>query len=238
MTADDPKPVEDAFGAAVRKSNLGNVAGDEAPSGRAILAAIGGIRGLIESILPSFVFLVVFLITQDVVLSTLVPVGVALVFIVARMGARSPVTPAVTGAVGVGITALLAIITNRAENNFVPGILLNTVFLAAMLVSLIARRPIIGLVVAALLGAEAANWRNEPKRFRILTLATWLWVGLFAVRLIVEVPLYLAANAAGLGVAKLILGVPLYALVLWLTWVLVRTVYPPKSTPLDDEKVS
>jgi len=235
MSEQEPSPLDDALGAAARKSALGRVAASETLNGQAILAAIGGVRGLIESILPSFVFLVVFLITKDVLLSSLIPLGVAIVFIIVRAATRLPVTPAITGAVGVAITAVLAISTNRAENNFILGIWLNVAYLAAMIVSIAARRPIIGLIVGLLLGDQAANWREVPRERRMLTLLTWLWAGMFALRLVVQVPLYLAANAAGLGVSKLILGVPLYAVVLWITWLLVRSIYPPaKPEPVDE----
>ena len=52
--------------------------------------------------------------------------------------------------------------------------------------------------------------------------ATWLWVGLFGARLAVQVPLYLDGSVGWLGTARLVMGIPLWALVLWLTWVLVR----------------
>ena len=58
------------------------------------------------------------------------------------------------------------------------------------------------------------------------TAATWLWIGMFAARLLVQVPLYLAGEVALLGVARLVMGVPLWGLVLWLTWLLVRGVRP------------
>jgi hypothetical protein len=45
------------------------------------------------------------------------------------------------------------------------------------------------------------------------------------VRLAVELPLYFADAIQALGALKLVLGVPLYAATLWVTWLLVRTVY-------------
>jgi len=232
--AENEPDVGEAFEEAVKKSNLGKVSADDAPSGTAILTAIGGVRGLVESILPSFAFLVVFLATegrlpdqQQLLAAALVPLGIAAVFIVVRIVQKAPVTPAITGAVGVGITAFLAIATNNANNNFVPGMLLNAALLIAMLVSLVIGRPIIGYIVAALLGERAAGWRERRRARRVLTSATWLWVALFGIRLAVEVPLYLAGETAALGTAKLILGVPFYALVLWITWIIVRSIYPP-----------
>ena len=60
-------------------------------------------------------------------------------------------------------------------------------------------------------------------------MATWFWVGLFAIRLAIEVPLYFADNVTALGVVRLITSVPLYALCLWATWLLVRGVYAGDS---------
>ena len=228
MTDDQPN-LNEALAKAVRKSSLSSVTSTDMPSGAAIIASIGGVRGMVESILPSLVFLVVFLLSEDVLLSALIPVGVAVLFIIIRVATKLPISPAVTGAVGVGITAALAIITGRAENNFVVGILTNAAYLLAMLVSLVLRRPLIGVIVGLLMGERAANWRQEPRRYRVLTLVTWIWVALFGIRLVIEVPLYLASNVTGLGLAKLILGVPLYAVVLWVTWLLVRSVFPPET---------
>lgn len=234
--------VGDAFEAAVKKSSLGKVSADEAPTGTAILTAIGGVRGLVESILPSFAFLIVFLATEgrledrdQLLWSTLVPLGISVVFVVVRIVQRAPVTPAVTGAVGVGITAFLAIASNNANNNFIPGILINAALLVAMLVSLIIRKPLIGFIVGVLLGERAEGWQQKRRARRVLTSATWLWVALFAIRLIVEVPLYLADQTAALGTAKLILGVPFYALVLWITWIIVRSLYPPEQKSTEAE---
>ena len=60
----------------------------------------------------------------------------------------------------------------------------------------------------------------------VLVLATWLWVGLFSARLLVQTPLYLSGQTEWLAATKLVMGVPLYAGMVWVTWLLVRTVYP------------
>ena len=229
MTNNDDEPVtfKAAMADAMRKSRIANGVADDAPLGAALLGSVGGPRGIVESVLPTLIFLVLHLIfPQNLVLSTLVPVGVAIVFVVARLIARSPASSAVTGAVILGVTAVLAILTNRAENNFVPGILLNSGLLLAMLVSLAVRRPLVGVFVALLLGEDAENWRSVPRQRRALTLATWLWATMFAIRLAIEVPLYYAANASGLAITKIVLGVPLYAMVLLGTWLLIRAVFP------------
>lgn len=61
--------------------------------------------------------------------------------------------------------------------------------------------------------------------------ATWLWIALFVARLAVQVPLYLDASTAWLGTARLVMGVPLWALALWITWLLVRERPAPAAPP-------
>jgi hypothetical protein len=70
--------------------------------------------------------------------------------------------------------------------------------------------------------AALTAWRADPDLVRRYTVASWFWVGLFAVRLAVKVPLYLGGDVGWLGTMHLVLGVPLWGLVLWLTWVVVR----------------
>ena len=47
---------------------------------------------------------------------------------------------------------------------------------------------------------------------------TWMWAALFGLRVAVQAPLWAAGAVAALGVAKLALGLPLFALGAWATW--------------------
>lgn len=225
MTEEQPQPsVRDAFAAAARKSGVAKVEPGETPTGSALLSAMGGVRGLVESILPGLTFLVVFTITQQLLPSVLIPLGIAVIFVIVRAVTRQPVTSAIAGVIGVGLSAGLSLLTGRAEDNFILGFVINAVFLVGLLVSLAVRWPLIG-VIASLITGEGATWREDKAKFRVAVIATILWCGLFALRLGVELPLYFAGNTAALAALKLILGVPLYAAMLWVTWLLVRTVY-------------
>lgn len=210
---------------AIRRSSLGQLNPGEVPRAASILKAIGGVRGLVESILPALGFLVVYTLTQEVVSSVLAPVAVALIFVVIRLGSRSSPTLAFSGLIGVGISAALALMTGRAEDNFLPGLLINVASVLVLLISLALRWPLIGIVVG-FLANEGSAWRSNRAKRKILTLATWLWVGLFSLRLIVQAPLYFASQTELLAGTKLVMGVPLYAGLVWVTWLLVRTVYP------------
>ena len=225
-TGDDPnlKPLGESLSAAAKKSGFGAVEPGEAPSAGALLQAMGGVRGLVESILPGLAFLVIYTITKDLFLSVALPVGLAVVFVIVRAITKTPWSSALAGVIGLALSAGLALITGRAEDNFVLGFFINAAFLIALLISLAVRWPLIGVIVS-LIRSEGSAWRENKAKFRVALIATILWCGLFALRLGVELPLYFAENAAALATLKLILGVPLYAGMLWVTWLLVRTVY-------------
>jgi hypothetical protein len=228
---DDAPTFREAMSAAARRSGLGKVTPGETPTAGALLAAIGGVRGLVESILPGLGFLVTYTITQNLVPSVLAPLGLAVVFIIVRVLTRQPVTTALAGALGIGISAALALLTGNANDNFVPGFFINGGVLLVMIVSLMARRPFVGVLVGLLLGDD--DWRRNAAKMRVAAVATVLWATLSAVRLAVQVPLYLAGSTEALAATKLVMGVPLYAMLLWVTWLLVRTAWRAREEPAD-----
>ncbi|PRY70327.1 uncharacterized protein DUF3159 [Glaciihabitans tibetensis] len=219
----------ESLSAAARQSGLGQLAPGEAPTAGALLGALGGVRGLIESVLPGFAFLLLFTITGSLPVSVLVPVGVAIVFVVVRAVTRSPVAPAVAGLIGIALTATLSLVTNRAENNFLPGIVINSATLVVLVVSILVRWPLVGIVIGLLMG-EQTDWRADRVKRRAYTLATWIWVIPSAIRVGVQVPLYLAERADLLAATKLLTGIPLYLAALWVTWLLVRAVHNPTES--------
>jgi hypothetical protein len=222
----------EAFAQAARNAGIGQVAPGETPDGASLLRAIGGVRGLIESILPGLGFLVLYTFTKNLPLAVIAPIAVSVIFVVVRLVTRSAVMPAVAGLIGVGVSAGLALFTGRAEDNFLLGIVINVVCLLALLISLAVRRPLIGIIVS-LLSNDPGGYRKDRAKGRVVLVATWCWVGLFAIRLGAELPLYFAGETELLGSVKLILGVPFYAIVLWITWLLVRAAYakPAASAP-------
>lgn len=198
---------------------------------RAVLAedfsfadAIGGVRGLAESVAPGLVFVIVYLLSYELVPALVASLATALVAVLVRLAQRTPVTQALSGVVGVGIGVVWAWRTGEPSDYFVYGLWTNGVYLVACLVSILVGWPLVGVVVG-LLSGKGTSWRKDPEaakdrqRFRW---ATWLWVAMFAARLAVQLPAYLAQDVAWLGTARLAMGVPLWALTLWLTWLLVH----------------
>lgn len=187
--------------------------------------AIGGVRGVVESTLPALVFVTVFVLTRELTPALVASLVVALAAVVVRLVQRTPVTQAFSGLLGIGIGVAWAWWSGRAQDFFAGGLLANVGYLVAMVVSIAVRWPAVGVVVGLLRGEDTA-WRTDPARVRErrrFVWATWVMAAVFGLRLAVQVPLYLAGESAvaALGTAKLAMGLPLFALGLWVTWLLV-----------------
>ncbi len=198
--------------------------------------SMGGVRGLLESVIPITVFSLYFGITRDLRTSCIVALVPAVAFVLWRAVRREPVSQAIGGLLALGVGAFLAMRTGRSEAFFLPTIIKNVAYLAAFVISIVVRWPLIGLAlgmfnsVADLGGERSARevlrestwWRQDPVALRAYTLASWFWVGMFAVRLAVQVPLFMLGKTAELGLLSVPLGLPLFGLTAYLTWLVVR----------------
>lgn len=190
--------------------------------------AMGGALGIVETVLPGLLFVTVFTLTLNPWSAIAISVAASVLFTAYRLIRRQAATQALVGLLGVVISAILAIMSNKPEDNFVVGMATNGVYGAVFLISILAGWPIIGIVVG-LVRSEGTKWRKNRHHKRVYVGVTAMWVAMFALRLAVEYPLYLAGDIAGLGTAKLVLGLPLYVPVLALTWLIVRSLYREKS---------
>lgn len=196
-----------------------------------LLEAAGGPTGIVESGLPAIAFVVAYSASgQDVNVSAAIAVGLTLVLAAVRLVRREPVRHALSGLIGVAFAAFIATRSGRAENFFLPGLLANAAYALAFAGSIAIRRPLVGVIVGQLDG-EGSAWREHPERVTAFTRATWLWAGLFSLRLVVQLPLYLAGAVVALGVARTAMGLPLFALGLYLTWRLVHRHRRPPAPP-------
>ena len=188
-----------------------------------IINALGGKKGLFDSGIPALVFLIVFNLRDDVVEAAFVALGLSAIITVLRLIKREKLQSAISGIIGVLICYLLVRSTGKAEDFYLPGLFINAGYGALYLLTNIAGWPIIGLVLGPLLG-EDFHWRKVPERKRVYMLAGWLWVGLFFSRLAVQLPLYLSGNVNALGIARLIMGYPLFIACAWATWLVIKKV--------------
>jgi hypothetical protein len=195
-----------------------------------IINALGGKKGLFDSGIPALVFLIVFNLRDDVIEAAFVALGLSAIITVLRLIKREKLQSAISGIIGVLICYLLVRSTGKAEDFYLPGLFINAGYGALYLLTNVAGWPIIGLVLGPLLG-EDFHWRKVPERKRVYMLAGWLWVGLFFSRLAVQLPLYLSGNVNALGIARLIMGYPLFIACAWATWLVIKKV-PVAKKPI------
>ncbi|CAL8897584.1 hypothetical protein KVA01_06280 [Kocuria varians] len=191
-----------------------------------VLSAVGGWRGVLESVLPGLVYLVCVVLTGRLGPALTASLAVAAIFTLVRLLQRQSVTQAVSGLVGVGICALFARAGGDALDYYVPGLLTNAVWLVGLTVSALVGWPLLGVLYGYVRG-EGTDWRRDPVRRGAYQRVNAVLLAMFAARLVVQVPLYLAGDVAALGITRLVMGAPLYAAVLWLAWLWSR----PRPAP-------
>ncbi|MFM8894189.1 MAG: DUF3159 domain-containing protein [Actinomycetales bacterium] len=190
--------------------------------------AIGGWRGIIDSGVPTIVFVIGYLVTgQNLRASVIAAVVAGLAIVTWRLIRREPLQQVIAGFAGVAISAFVANATNRPEDYFLPGFLQNLGYGSAFLISILVRWPLLGIVLGYLTG-DGTRWRKDPSLRRTYAAASWIWVALFFGRLAVQVPLYLAGAIGPLGVMKVVMGVPLYIAAAYFTYRLLKPVWDAK----------
>jgi len=188
--------------------------------------ALGGWGALLDIGLPWIAFLIVYAAT-DHNLRTALIVAIACGAAVAllRLIRRQPLRNVLGGFVGVLISAWVANRSGRAEDVYLPGLLTNLGYGLLYLLTVLFRWPLFGLIYGVITQTGTA-WRRDPAMLRGFNRATLVFVGLFAIRLVVQVPLYLTGSLNALGIAKIGLGLPFYALALWLAYAVLRGSLP------------
>ena len=195
--------------------------------GKSLLASIGGVQGLIENALPSFLYVLVFVIWKSIPIA-LWSVGIVIAALSVRhIFKRKPLIQLVGSFAGLGLAIWLTTRPGgQAKDYFIQGLITNVVYGSVFLLSVIVRWPIIGILVGIFTG-QGTRWRADRRKVKFFDIVTMLWVGLFAIRLAVEVPLYLVGDIVMLGFMKLVLGLPFYLTMIWISWLLLRRVIQP-----------
>jgi hypothetical protein len=185
--------------------------------------ALGGWRGVIDSGVPTAVFVVAYVATSQQLRPALIAaVASGLLIAVWRVARREPLQQVLAGFVGVAISAFVATRTGRAENYFLMGLLINIGYGLAYLVSILVRWPLMGLIIGYLRG-DATGWRDDPRQYAAYTTTSWIWAGMFGARLLVQLTLYYAGAVGLLGAAKLLMGWPMFLLAAYLSY---RIIHP------------
>jgi hypothetical protein len=171
-------------------------------------SALGGWRGVLDSAAPALAFLIGWITTHDLMTSVGASIAVLLVALVARIARRETLQHALGGILTTAVAAFIASRTGRAQDVFLPGILLNLVLAVVFAGSMLARWPVVGFVVGAVTEDPTA-WRRDRGVVSLCQKLTGLLLAGYVVRVAVQLPLYLAGNTTALAVSKLVLGWPL-----------------------------
>lgn len=193
--------------------------------------ALGGRRGMLEGALPTLGFTVTYLSTRELRLALGVGIALAVTLLVVRVVQRQPVQFVVNSLVGIGIAAIFAARSGKAEDVFLPGIIYNAVYAVLLTLSVLVRWPLVGVMIGSVTG-DLTAWRADPGVVRLCSRLTWMLVLPCAVRVAVQYPLYLAGEVGWLGVSKIALGWPLQVAALAaMVWLLARGRTPLAATP-------
>jgi hypothetical protein len=196
------------------------------PDDRAkVVNALGGKKGLIDSGLPSILFLIVFNFADDLRTALYAAVATSALLTIIRLMRKDTIQHVISGFIGVAFCAYLANRTGNATDFFLPKFLTNLVYGTVYLIANIVGWPVLGLVLGPILG-ENLLWRKNPERKKAYIRAGWLWVGMFYLRLLVQVPIYLSGpeNLNLLGSVNLAMGYPLFAAAAWGSWLIIKKV--------------
>ncbi|GAA1073667.1 DUF3159 domain-containing protein [Tsukamurella spumae] len=200
-----------------------------------VLEQMGGWQGMVYSALPIVAFVPAnsFWGLKGGVIAALV---VAALVAVVRLVTRSSIQPAISGFFGVAVCVVIALLVGgNGKGFFLYGIVMQAVLALACLVSILVRRPLVGVLWhllserqegpgAADGGAPAApqDWRADRPQFRAFTWLTLMWTAMFAVRFVVQFSLYVTDNVGGLGVARILMGWPMFAAGLLIVFLVAR----------------
>ncbi len=206
---------------------------------RAQLArALGGRRGMLEAATPTITFTFTYVFTKDIRLAITLSVAFALTMLLVRLVQRQTLRFVLNSLLGISVGCFFVWLGRRSGADpsqqalayFFPGIAYNAVYAVAMVLSIIARWPVVGFLVGAV-SDDPLEWRHDPQIVRLCTHLTWVLVLPCVLRVIVQAPLYIAGRTAenadvyvtALGLAKVGMGWPLQVTALaFMVWLLAR----------------
>jgi hypothetical protein len=217
--------------------------------------ALGGRRGMLEAAVPTILFTLTFISSKDLEVSLAVSVAAALVLLVVRLVQRSSPQFVLNSLFGIGIGAFFAWRSAQGggdENDqalayFLPGIIYNFAYAIVISLSILLRWPLVGFMVGSVAG-DAVAWHRDSQVVRLCSNLSWLLVLPCVVRVVVQMPFYVAGTSGGmepgaavaaLGFAKILMGWPLQLAALGgMVWLLARDRTPVAETVAEPEERS
>ncbi len=189
--------------------------------------ALGGPRGIVESAVPTALFTILFLVTDQIRPALIVSIAVTAVLLLVRVVQRSSTQFVLNALVGIGIGALFAYRASQSGGSeedvaravFTPGLIYNGVYAVVIVLTIVVGWPIIGFMVGSVMGDPTA-WHSDKAMVRLCSQLTWVLAIPCVIRVAVQLPLWLDHQIGLLGASKIALGWPLqiasFAVMGWL----------------------
>ena len=199
-----------------------------------MLDSIGGWSGTVITAIPTVVFVAVNA-ASTLRWAIAAAVGSAALLAGYRLARRQPVQQALTGLIGVVIASLIAARTGQAKGYFLLGIWSSFAYAGAFVISLVVRRPVIGLLWEFLDPTppeDAVAWHRRRPLLFAYTLATSAAALVFLARGVVQLTLFEHDATGWLAVARIAMGYPLYiAAIGFAFWVVRRARHRLSEAP-------
>ncbi|MQM26481.1 DUF3159 domain-containing protein [Glycomyces sp. NEAU-7082] len=218
-----------------------------------LVSLLGGKRGAIDATAPLVVFVLTWLLTGNSIAwaasASLLSAGV---IAVVRLKQRRKPRAVVLGLLSVAVAALIVLYTGRAQDILLPRIVSNAASALVWAGFIVFRRPLLGLIVGGLLG-QRTQWRLDPALLRAYSLASWVWVAMYALRVAILTPFWNSDSddfaVIGGGLAQVVLSWPLLVLCLIASGWVIKAALPdghpglrhpvaPAGSPAPEQSVS
>lgn len=197
------------------------------PARESLTGLLGGRRTALDATAPAVAFALAWLVSGRSLYwgaAAAMLVGAAVALVRWRGGTRP--LAALAGLLGVLAATLVALYTGRAADFFLVQLLSNVVSALVWMVSIVARWPLLGVILGGLLG-QRTSWRRDPVLVRAYSLASWVWVCQYLVRVAVFTPLWLADAVVALALARVALSWPLIPACIGISGVVLFRALPP-----------
>lgn len=169
----------------------------------------GGLTGLFQSSVPP----VVLVSTNSwwgLYPAIAAALGTGVLITLIRAVRRQPLRPAFGGFVGVTVAGILAARSGEARDFFLADIWWYFVASTVLAISILLRRPLVGVLWSATRGT-GMWWRRDRRSLRRYDIATAVFAAVFATRFVVTQRLYDHNEVGWLTVSKIAMNYPLWA---------------------------
>lgn len=192
---------------------------DKSVTEAALFEAFGGVRGMVETVLPGLLFVSIFTVNKDLHMSAIAALAVSLVLVVVRLVMKDTVKHAFSGVFGVAFGVVFAMMTGNAKDFYLPGMLYTLGLALAYIVTTLCGVPLIGLILGPVF-KENLSWRTRnPGRKKAYAKASWAWGLILLAKCAILFPLYWWGDTTQFGWVLVALKIPPFLLAVWLTWV-------------------